>query len=373
MRNDIGAAVGEASDWLWGMLQGDFNENQSASQALVGGLVSMVPGIDQLMDLRDVIANVRKLTDDGEDAVAWMALVITLIGLIPVLGSALKTVIKVARATKRLEDVLSVLRPLSKGDPIAWLKQLDWNQLTRQVLAQFDQVCKQLIEFIHALRDRWIARKMLGKDSMEKLNMLEAEIIRLQSKGLRAIPEAMKAIKAELDELITGAKRIQEKTQASVESGKHNYVRNSFRPLQRLEYETKIRQLEGKGQAMLKAGKSEAEVAKTLHNERRAIGQEFKDRTDPELREVIYGRNKIMYGDELGPSYEKLKAGKRHPNTGRWLTEPKTDKQILQSASRPGGDDFNWNLILERQKAMDAGEVRRAKQLLDQIAKEMKE
>ncbi|MCX2769826.1 hypothetical protein OQJ67_23635, partial [Pseudoalteromonas sp. B530] len=67
-------------------LQGDFNQNPSTSQIVVGTLISMIPIIDQVMDLRDIIANVMLLTDDDEanDTDAWLAFTLTGIGLVPV-------------------------------------------------------------------------------------------------------------------------------------------------------------------------------------------------------------------------------------------------------------------------------------------------
>ena len=57
----------------------------------------MIPIIDQVMDLRDIIANVMLLTDDDEanDTDAWLAFTLTGIGLVPVVGSAVKGVGKV--------------------------------------------------------------------------------------------------------------------------------------------------------------------------------------------------------------------------------------------------------------------------------------
>ncbi|PCK31059.1 hypothetical protein CEX98_14275 [Pseudoalteromonas piscicida] len=57
----------------------------------------MIPIIDQVMDLRDIIANVMLLTDDDEanDTDAWLAFTLTGIGLVPIVGSAVKGVGKV--------------------------------------------------------------------------------------------------------------------------------------------------------------------------------------------------------------------------------------------------------------------------------------
>lgn len=81
--------------WFWEAIEGDFNENRSTSQILVDAGVSMIPLVDQVCDLRDLIANCRKLSKDQTDVWNWVALVLTLIGLFPALGSLVKGVLKI--------------------------------------------------------------------------------------------------------------------------------------------------------------------------------------------------------------------------------------------------------------------------------------
>ncbi|MBU2894370.1 hypothetical protein KO495_13730 [Colwellia sp. D2M02] len=130
---DIAAGAG---DWLWGTLQGDFNKNPSTSQIVVGTIISMIPVIDQVMDVRDVCANVMLLTDDNEtnDTAGWIALALTGIGFVPVIGSAIKGVGKVIieNAGEVLTPALAVLRELGKGDPIKFLRDIDWADLAKQ-------------------------------------------------------------------------------------------------------------------------------------------------------------------------------------------------------------------------------------------------
>ena len=72
--------------------------------------------IDQLADVRDIAANVITLSDEREreDPWNWVALVVTLIGLIPIFGSALKGVFKVIvrNIDAGLDTVLALLRRL---------------------------------------------------------------------------------------------------------------------------------------------------------------------------------------------------------------------------------------------------------------------
>ncbi len=85
-------------EWFWTAIQGDFNDDRSTKQILMDAAISMIPGIDQICDLRDFIANCKKIHKDASDHWAWVSLVLTLIGLIPTVGSLLKGVLKIVFA-----------------------------------------------------------------------------------------------------------------------------------------------------------------------------------------------------------------------------------------------------------------------------------
>ena len=81
--------------WFWEAVEGDFNEDRSTSQIMMDAAISMIPLVDQICDIRDLIANCRKLTKDATDGVACIGLSLTLIGLFPTLGSLVKGVLKI--------------------------------------------------------------------------------------------------------------------------------------------------------------------------------------------------------------------------------------------------------------------------------------
>lgn len=81
--------------WFWETLQGDFHEDPSTAQVVTGTLIFMIPFVDQIGDVRDLIANCRKISKESDDTWAWVAMVLTLVGLIPTLGSLLKGCFKV--------------------------------------------------------------------------------------------------------------------------------------------------------------------------------------------------------------------------------------------------------------------------------------
>lgn len=83
--------------WLWETLQGDFHEDPSTAQIVTGTVFSMIPLVDQICDVRDLIANCRKINEEGGANVwGWAALGLTLLGTFPVLGSLGKGAVKVS-------------------------------------------------------------------------------------------------------------------------------------------------------------------------------------------------------------------------------------------------------------------------------------
>jgi hypothetical protein len=101
-------------------------------------------------------------------------------------------------------------------------------------------------------------------------------------------------------------------------------------PALRQEYEAAVRALADKVPAMRAAGMSSEDIAIALHAERRALGVQFKNLTDPATLEQIYTRNLQRYGDKLGPTIEWLRA------------RGKTWEQIIRSAVTSGGRDLGF-------------------------------
>jgi hypothetical protein len=96
----------EKAEWVWGSLKGDFNPNRSMGQIGFDTAVCMIPGIDTVMDIRDLIANIIAIVAAPASPMAWFNLVLTLIGFIPGLGSVAKGVVKI---------VFVKLKPLIKN------------------------------------------------------------------------------------------------------------------------------------------------------------------------------------------------------------------------------------------------------------------
>ena len=106
-------------------------------------------------------------------------------------------------------------------------------------------------------------------------------------------------------------------------------VQKNLPPL-RQEYIDSVEKLKAKRAAMAAEGKSDEAIARELHAERRALGEQYKSLTPAEKLDEIYARNVQKYGDKLGPSVD-------------WLRDRgKTWGQISESATRTGGKDLGF-------------------------------
>lgn len=95
----------QKANWVWEAIQGDFNPNRSVGQIGLDTAVCLVPGVDTVMDIRDLIANIIAIARSPANGMAWFSLVLTLVGFIPELGSVAKGIVKI---------VFVKLRPLIK-------------------------------------------------------------------------------------------------------------------------------------------------------------------------------------------------------------------------------------------------------------------
>jgi hypothetical protein len=103
---------------LEGAVLGDFKENPTTWNTIGQVAIGFVPIAGQVADIRDIIANVKKLHETGyKDPDAWISLGLTAIGIIPGVGDIIKAAGKGSKGAirKALSGVLknadSVLRP----------------------------------------------------------------------------------------------------------------------------------------------------------------------------------------------------------------------------------------------------------------------
>ncbi|MGP9513293.1 hypothetical protein ACT3RN_11960 [Psychrobacter sp. AOP5-GZ1-6] len=190
----------DIADWLWVVIQGDFASEPSTAQVVTGTVVSMIPLVDQICDVRDICANCKKINEDDSNPWAWIGLILTLIGLFPVLGSLFKGIFKVLLAPIRR----FMMRPLSKAG------KFSGSLIYKTVEPAIEQGIKAL-------------NKFLGRPEVKKLISKEASgnVYRWSAKQLRGLKAKVdkKQILAVFDEHISYLKETVEFVQKYGSSG----------------------------------------------------------------------------------------------------------------------------------------------------------
>lgn len=81
-------------EWVWGALQGDFNPERSGGQIGLDMVVSLIPVVDTICDLRDLCANIREYRKDPSNKITLFFLATTVVGFFPEIGTVVKSALK---------------------------------------------------------------------------------------------------------------------------------------------------------------------------------------------------------------------------------------------------------------------------------------
>ncbi|QOW51462.1 hypothetical protein G0029_16950 (plasmid) [Acinetobacter sp. YH12138] len=208
--HNIAVAVIDKSSWIWGMLKGDFNKNPTMSQIIVSGLISMIPVVDQVCDVRDLIANLIDLSkENGKSSDNYKALALTAFGVIPEIGSAVKTIVKAARSKeanklkifKLMEGFESAFKKLKikspwNNAPEAWLRSKPWQKMGKTALNALNKCIDRLIQAINGFLNK--VRGSL-KSALEKFKV---EITNAKNAIKKYISDLCNEIQRKFQELL---------------------------------------------------------------------------------------------------------------------------------------------------------------------------
>jgi hypothetical protein len=211
-----GQAMVDGATWLAGALQGDFNKSPTTGQMITGGIISMIPVVDQVCDVRDIVANCLNLSDPKarEDTENWVALGLTCVGFVPLAGSAVKTVGKVAlRHAGKLIDLLKQMEWLEKHRgslkimipwgraPIDWLKKFDWQAACKQAAD------KAKAAFLNAKGKAETAAKYAFGIVQAKLKQLVELFDAIAKRIGQVMQDIAKSIKEKVNKLLSRAEK----------------------------------------------------------------------------------------------------------------------------------------------------------------------
>lgn len=204
--------VSGAANWVWGVIQGDFNEDATTSQIIVNTIITMIPVVDQVGDVRDVAAILYRMIwkEEYNDKLAWIALFITLIGLVPTLGSLAKGVLKTVLRNADIKVLLKVYNWFgTKGNGYRWIKGLR-DKLTGEhldtIISTMNKLLDRAVEHLKKARDNyWTPGSWRAP-----IDKMKAQIAKFREIMPAKLREAAETLKSKLDEAIAaGIARIE--------------------------------------------------------------------------------------------------------------------------------------------------------------------
>ncbi|MTH48949.1 hypothetical protein [Intestinirhabdus alba] len=293
----LGQKMEAAGEWIWETIQGDFNENQTTGQVVTGTLISMIPLVDQICDVRDLVANCKKIKEDENSTGPWVALVLTLIGLFPSLGSLVKGCMKVLLLSGRK----TFMRASQSGSLVA--KSIDEGMALLHKLLDMPAVrhtlkSRKIYNIYHFLEKqvRSLKASLTAKSLLKNFDELLSATRSLLDKAVSWGPASLRRPAAALWELLTDVRRKADVMIARALKPVSDY-------LERLANRLRV---EGDNLYRAKAGKN----LHVLGSERAAKELEAFKKKKPEW--VDKGLKKPQYPalDDLKPiHYEKIDAG----------------------------------------------------------------
>lgn len=226
----------ETGQWIWGTLQGAFNEKQTIGQIIVDAAIGMIPLVGDVTAVRDLIAvsmGLSKEPKKRESVTEWLFLVILLFALIPVIGGvikgvgrlALRVTTKAAENVETLGDVIKFLNRIGEGDAVKWLNKLNVVGYQAQLIEKMSGFCHTMITAINQilkarvgrmLPERWQADLIRVRDGFAALQPLASKMIPQALQELDAKLRVLQALvyKGEIHTVATGKGRAEVRREA---------------------------------------------------------------------------------------------------------------------------------------------------------------
>jgi hypothetical protein len=211
----------ETGQWLWGTVQGAFNEKMSLSQIITDAVIGMIPLVGDVTAARDIIAISSGLATEQkkrDDTMQWVLLVIFIFALIPVFGGVIKGVGRIAvrlgddvvkavghaahhgdEIAKLANEIIAFLNRMGHKNAEAWFKALNVLSYQGQILGKFRHLCDTLILSIN----RYVLRfqRVLPQSLVARSEQLVAGFKQIKALGESKIPQALKELHAKLARL----------------------------------------------------------------------------------------------------------------------------------------------------------------------------
>ena len=195
--------IDDAVDFLKSLILGDFVEEQPVSAQVVGGLIALIPVVQQVMNARDVSGILFRINRKGGFAKAtrddYMGLGFAALAVIPEAGSVFKMVFKPLWKERRLAgaalrtgmEMIERLLGMAKGGAVKWIKALEWGALTEQAIAGVNAALDAMEEMLVYLTEPhwWVPEQLVevAKDVLPGVRAMKGQIAQPLAKAVEAV------------------------------------------------------------------------------------------------------------------------------------------------------------------------------------------
>lgn len=192
----------EIAQFCQDLILGEFEETPSNAALVVGGLISLIPVVDQIMDVRDVCAMVYRTNKIGVKNCKtdhWVDFAITAVDVIPTVGSLFKGAVKPLWKNRRIwkfstqrgQALIERSLGLSKGAIIKYFKAFNWAQYTQLAIEQAMNaldLCDKLLAELSVPR-WWVPDSLegLARNLRPGLKEVRAHLRQGIQKGMQAL------------------------------------------------------------------------------------------------------------------------------------------------------------------------------------------
>lgn len=221
--------------WVWGAVEGDFNKNPDLGQILLSTVISLIPIADQVSDIRDIASGLIDIyeTDDLRDFWLWFGLVLTIVGCIPEIGSAIKGVFNIAVEVLKeggkkvnIRKLIDMLNSIGEGNAARWLRELREDLLTKHfpwVLKKLNGILSNVLARIRTIYN-WVSG-----EARERLNHVFARVTQIRDAARDMVKAVMDRVHKWLDELLGESKHV-DTSGSTKQTNPHQQQQQQFHP-----------------------------------------------------------------------------------------------------------------------------------------------
>ena len=172
-------------DWLLDLVSGT---GSSPAHIIITGILGVVPGVGQVLDVRDIIMGVIVISKNPQGVGGWVDLVITLIGCVPAIGDALKVGFKLMKQGHSFGRVLEAASPKLRGNIEKYMRNINWGTLAQECKSMFKKTLDVFIDGIDSWAVKWLA-------GGSQVKAIVGELRAVQKQGPKMVDEALTELK----------------------------------------------------------------------------------------------------------------------------------------------------------------------------------